>query len=167
MGKTKKPCPCDPPAIAPKKKKRQYKKKKKVPAEVIDFPKKKKKCSRKKKSTLTKKKALKFYTLLKVLHKLNGADFNTISQYLDEEAYSILSECIHNSICSQSVDAKTREKLKNILWSKKDKVRYLADKNKSFKKKKKIIPQIGGNIGLIIASVLPMIYNFLKDKKII
>lgn len=117
--------------------------------------------------TLTKRKAVQFYNLLKVLQKLNGRDFNILSQYLDEGAYQILTECIHNSICSQSIDVKLREKLKNALWSKKAKVRYLADKSKPFKKKRKIMPQIGGNIGLIIASVLPMIYNFLKSKKII
>ena len=122
---------------------------------------------KKKGSALTKKKAVKFYNLLKVLQKLNGGDFNIISQYLDEQAYNILSECIHNSICSQSIDVKTRDKLKKALWSKKTKIRYLADKSKPYNRKKKIIPQIGGNIGLIIASVLPMIYNFLKSKKII
>lgn len=119
------------------------------------------------KSSLTKKKALKFYSLLKVLKKLNSQEFILLSQYLDEDAYAVLSECIHNSICSQSIDSKTRTKLKEMLWSKKAKVRYLADKSKPFKKRRKIMPQIGGNIGLIIASVLPMIYNFLKSKKII
>ena len=128
---------------------------------------KKTKSGGRKGSTMTKAKAIRFYNLLKVLQKLNAHDFNIISQYLDENAYQILTECIHNSICSQSVDVKMREKMKKILWSKKAKVRYLADKSKPFKKKRKLMPQIGGNIGLIIASVLPMIYNFLKSKKIL
>lgn len=119
------------------------------------------------KTKLTKKKAIKFYNLLKVIEKLSSSDFNILSQYLDEKAYDILSECIHNTICSKSIDDKTRTNLRKVLWSKKNKIRYLADKTKPFARKKKIIPQIGGNIGLIIGTVLPLIYNFLRSKKII
>lgn len=127
----------------------------------------KKKKGNKKSVGLTKKKALKFYKLLNALKKLGPSDFGAVSQYLDKEAYAILSECIHNSICSQTIDSKTREKLKKNLWSKKNAIRYLADKSKSYQRKKKLMPQIGGSIGLIIASVLPLVYNFLKSKKII
>lgn len=119
------------------------------------------------KTKLTRKKAIKLYNLLKVIEKLSTSDFNILSQYLDENAYNILAECIQNTICSQSIDEKTRSNLRKVLWSKKSKIRYLADKSKPYSRKKKIIPQIGGNIGLIIGTVLPLIYNFLRSKKII
>lgn len=158
-----KPCNCKP----------RYKKKYKKPKRGKGATKKTKKTKGRgksrggKKVTLTKKKAVKFYNLLKVLEKMPSADFGVLSQYLDEDAYQILTECIHNSICSRSVEPKVRERMRKLLWSKRNKIRYLADKSKPFGKKKKIIPQLGGNIGLIIASVLPMIYNFLKTKKIL
>lgn len=119
------------------------------------------------KPSLTKKKAETFLKFLKVLEKLKKNDLVILSHYLDKDAYNILSECVHNAICSKSIDDKTKDALKKALWSKKSQIRYLADKTKPLSKRKKIIPQIGGNIGLIIGSVLPMIYEFLKSKKII
>lgn len=138
---------------------------------LLKKKKKKKKKPKKKNmvrtSKLNKAKALKFYELMTILKKIKSKDFNILSKYLNEDAVNIVSDCVRNSICSRDIPDPMRKKLRAALLSKKNYVRQIANSSTSTVKRRKLIPQIGGNIGLIIASVLPIVYNFLKSRKVI
>ena len=48
--------------------------------------------------------------------------------------------------------------------SKKEIIRKLAKYSKGFRYHRKQLPQFGGNLGLIINAVLPILWAYLKNK---
>ena len=121
----------------------------------------------KKKICMTKNKALRLYKFLRAIKQIPSQSMINLSQYLTKSAYDMISDATLNSICSTSVSPAMRQKIRTQLQSKKDLIRKLARKSHSIKSKRKILPQVGGSLSLIIASVLPMLMSFLKSKKII
>lgn len=116
---------------------------------------------------LTVKNAMNIYNFLQAVKKMSESDFKTITPYLNDDGCRILSDCMYNSIFSDGVADDMKNNLRKALSSKKEIIRKLARYNKSFKYHRKNLPQFGGNIGLIVSSVLPLIISFLKSKNIL
>lgn len=111
-----------------------------------------------------KKDVQRIYTFLKALHKLKSDEFGVVTSYLSDEGTQELSACVRNSICSELIPEKHRNKLKQQLWANRKDIRYISKKCNSVEKRKKKLPKIGGNIGLIISAVLPILMNILGKK---
>lgn len=111
-----------------------------------------------------KKDIQRVYTFLKTIHGLKPGQFEVLSSYLSDEGTQELSACVRNSICSELIPKKKRNKLKEKLWAAKKDLRYISKKSNNLEKRRKRLPKIGGNIGLIISSVLPILLQILGKK---
>ena len=127
----------------------------------------KKKKSQSPKLRMTKKKAQKLLNFLTALKPVSGSSLSQLAPYFNKEAYDMLSDATLNSIYSKSIPEITRQRIKRALQSKKDMIRTLSKRSVSLNTRRKILPQVGGSLGLIIASVLPVLANFLRSQKII
>lgn len=130
-----------------------------------DPVKKKKKTGKKQtKSNITRQKVEKYVDFLSTIKGLKEKDFKTIIPYLNNDAFNLLSECIHNALCNNCIPSASQKKLREALWEKKKMLRYIAKSSNNIDRKRKLIPQLGGNLGLIISAVLPILMNLLNGR---
>lgn len=115
--------------------------------------------------TLDHRKAERYISFFTAVKNLKQKDFQTIIHYLNDEACNLLSECIHNSLCNNSIPSTQRKKLREILWDKRGVLRYIAKSSNNIHRKRKLMPQLGGNIGLIISAVLPILMRLFSKKR--
>lgn len=129
--------------------------------------KKKKKRMRqsKKKVNMGQQKLAKYIEFLSVIKGLKEKDFKTMMPYLNNEACNLLSECIHNSLCNMAISPSRRKKLREALWEKKKVLRYIAKSSNKVDRKRKLLPQLGGNLGLIISAVLPILMRLFSGQQ--
>jgi uncharacterized protein YjaG (DUF416 family) len=108
---------------------------------------------------------VKILEFLKVIRRVPTDDFKVLVKYLNDDACNMLSECIHNSLCSSALSDLKKKKLRDALWKHKTQLRFLSKGKTNMKKKRDILPQIGGSIGLIISAVLPILMNMLRGAR--
>lgn len=112
---------------------------------------------------LSKKTLHKAVPLIKLLLRLTNEDRQTILNYLNLEACSVLCECVHNAITNQDVTC--RKDLSDKTKSEKENIRFIVKPvGKSSLKQKKLV-QIGGTPLMMLLSVgLPLLANYLRLK---
>ena len=103
------------------------------------------------------------YALLSALTKLKKDEFDVISNYLNDDAYEIFFESIHNSIYNPKVSLENKNKLKEVLWDDRKKIRRIANKKVDFGKRKKLISQVGAGFPLIASLVIPIIAEIITS----
>ena len=89
--------------------------------------------------------------LLRIIYKLKASDRKHIIDNLDRNAVDILCETVSNVFYN---DIKIGKRKKNKLYrnfkDKKDLIAKLSNKNINFKRRKKILAQEGGSLGIIL-----------------
>lgn len=114
---------------------------------------------------MNKTKLRKLFPVLKTLNNLKQNDLNMILPHLDNDVHHALTACICNGLRNEKVKSKRGKFLKKKLIKHKTTLRYLSNPKNSISQKKKKITQIGGSLGLILGTVLPILANFLFRKK--
>ena len=95
------------------------------------------------------------FFLLSLLKKLKPAEREKVIYHLNDKAIDALSECVYNIISQTTkIEEKTKKRLRKALYQNKDKLRIIADKKISVKKRRKALSQGGGFLGTAIAKQL-------------
>ena len=115
--------------------------------------------------SMKKKRLRESFPLLKILCGMKAADRTVVLKFLNAQGCESIYECIVNGIRNKSLSTKKQKLLKKGLLKDKDIYRSLTKGKKSSKKKQKNLVQVGGSIGLILSTVLPILANFLFGKK--
>lgn len=110
----------------------------------------------------------KHFGLIKALSRVAAEDRESILQHLEPPAVDILSECVHNCITGvgRRLPAEARLKLKKSISKDASVLRLLSKKSKrrSEARQRKLLCQSGGSLGLILATILPIISSLLFNK---
>jgi hypothetical protein len=101
--------------------------------------------------------------VLNVLKSLRSDKLVVLLPHLDDTIQSVLCECIRNCLHNKKISQRKRQQLKKKLATHKHICRYLSGCT-SIKKQKKLLPQVGGGLGLILGAALPLLANFLFPK---
>ena len=138
--------------------KKQIKKKK---------PMKKRRTRKTRKSGVPVKTLKKFYPTLKRLSTANTPSrISSILRRVPNSGIDAICECAYNAVYSKSINRKNLAKLKKLDVNTKRNIRRIIalPSNKRFKEKKQLLCQVGGGLGTIIASVLPLLLSLFKRK---
>jgi hypothetical protein len=115
---------------------------------------------------IPRKKLTKLFPLLKLLTRLSSEERKALVGYINQEGCNAICQCIHNSITNQDIASQNRRNLKQKTAGVKETLRYLSNASKPVHLRQKKLSQIGGNpLGIILATVLPILANFLFSKK--
>ena len=115
---------------------------------------------------ISRKKLSKLLPLLNLLKRLSSEERKVLVGYLNQEACDAICQCIHNSITNQDIASQHRQSLKRKTGGVKQTLRYLSNADKPLHLRQKKLSQIGGNpLGIILATVLPILTSFLFGKK--
>ena len=110
------------------------------------------------------KKNLQKAALIYNLTKCKDCDRKNLIHFLDESGVNVLGELTHNLINNYknlNLTNKTINKLKNKYKNKRKSLKILADKSKPLKKRKSVLKQEGGSLGLLLKIGLPLISQLL------
>jgi len=110
---------------------------------------------------MKKAKFKKHFQLLQLMSKLTDGERNILVKYLSPDVLEIIYECIHNGLTNKKIDPKSRDMIKKTLNSRKEALRYLSTKGNSKNRKRILIQQEGGSLGLILSTVLPLLTQLL------
>ena len=113
----------------------------------------------------------KYIPLFNILRELEPVQRIIILSHLDEQTCESIYACINTLLITDLRKIKKYKssfpKIKKILSKQKKNLRFLAKKNKSKyskRQKKKILPQIGGSLGLVMSIVIPIILDLISKK---
>jgi hypothetical protein len=113
---------------------------------------------------MNKKQIKPVYPLLKILSKLSDSERQVLLPYLNHGGCEGIYECIHNGLCNSSLPAAERKKLACRLLKDKSKYRFLIRSKDPEARRKKLI-QVGGSVGAILSTVLPLLSDFVGEGK--
>ena len=103
--------------------------------------------------------------LTRILNKIQPAERTFIVNLLDDKGVDLLSEVVTNVFFN---DLNTNKKRKCVLYDRFQKKQKLIGKitNKKIghKRRKKLLVQEGGSLGLILQAALPFLTNLLLSK---
>ena len=103
--------------------------------------------------------------LLKILRKLTPSERQHIISRLNQKSVDDLSTFIMNVIkCDFNYKPSTKKKLKRDLKCNAKDLRYIADATKPWKKRQlKLVKQgqSGSGLGVVLASTLPLLINYI------
>lgn len=111
-----------------------------------------------------KKILLRHLTLLKVLDKLSDKEREKIIPFLNNDACSNISECVLNILHGSHLNKSAKSKLKDELKGSQKQLRYIANPKKPIHLRKKRMEQSGGALGVILATILPIIANLVIER---
>jgi hypothetical protein len=114
---------------------------------------------------MRRKQMKKLYPLLKILNKLDDKDREILLCYLTNDGCAGVYECIHNAMYNNTIPITQRQNLQKELKKDKFKFRRLLNKNISPEKKHKTLRKVGGGVGKILQTVLPLLEKFVEEKK--
>ena len=105
--------------------------------------------------------------LLKVLKKLKPDQLSTLIKFLNTDSIDCIGECCYNLLYTNlGLKKKTKKRIQNTLRGKEKIIKILSNRTNSIDRRKKILKQNGGFIGVLAATVLPiiadLIYNAVK-----
>ena len=100
--------------------------------------------------------------LLQLLQKQKVKDRLNVISYTNKEGIDCLCEAIHNVLTSPQVNKLSRKKLQRKLGNAKGKIRYLSNPKHGIVKKKAILREVGGSLGLILSIAVPLLMSLLK-----
>jgi len=105
----------------------------------------------------------KIVPFIKTMSKLRKNDLTNVLSHLDDDGVNMLCECIYNCISGNKLSTQKQKKLKRALRGKKHLYRYLSKKGNSLRVKRKLLPQIGGALPLILTTVLPVVVDLISS----
>lgn len=105
-----------------------------------------------------------FFPLLDVISRLCDEDRIIMLEFLNSEACTAMYECMHNGIYNKDIPLSERRGIQKAIRGEKAEFEYLARKRGSHIKKHKHLIKVGGNTGLILKSLLPVLAKYLKSK---
>ena len=111
-----------------------------------------------------KKKFRQIYPLLNLLGRLNEADRQALLPFLSEPVYDAVTKCIRNAMTNDTLGSTNRGILKNAMDSNKTNFRAVINPKSSKRRRQKAIVQTGGQLGVILATVLPMLANLIFNR---
>lgn len=114
---------------------------------------------------LDKREKIKLY---ESLVKLKPDTLGKIVQHLDENSVDAICECVYNVVHSDlNLSKAAKRKLKRKLQKSctKKNLQIIMKKKNSLSKRRKALSQEGSGIGLILATVVPLLANLLFNKK--
>lgn len=102
--------------------------------------------------------------LLTVIHKLSPEDRCRLIEHLNNDAINLLCESIRNVVnVDVGLPKKKQKYLKRKLSEKsKGNILSIANKKTSLAKRRKLLEQEGGSIGLILAAAIPLISSLIS-----
>lgn len=104
--------------------------------------------------------------LLSVLKKLNATDREKLIHHLNDGAIGILSESVHNFVnVDIGLPSRKLKELKLRLYPSKRNLNKIASRNTSIKRKREILTQEGGSLGLILSAAIPLITSLISSLK--
>lgn len=103
--------------------------------------------------------------MLKILQKLSDTEREILICYLNNDGCAGLYECIHNAVYNTTLRREQREKLQKELNRDKNKFRQILNEKTSADKKNKTLKKIGGKVGIVLETVLPLLEKFVEDRK--
>jgi hypothetical protein len=104
-----------------------------------------------------------FYDALKEIPKEKVVH---VLKHIDEKGIESICECVFNTIYTDLELSRPKQNVLRRAFSKKKKsVSILADKNNNFFKKKKAVVQVGSGIGVLLATVAPLLLQLLTRKR--
>ena len=101
-----------------------------------------------------------------LLKRMKKADVEIVLPFLNDQIQEILCECIHNCLYNKKISKRRQNYLKRKLGGQKQMYRYLSNAKGSMQKKKRLLPQTGGSLSLILATVLPLLAEYILPKLI-
>ena len=111
-----------------------------------------------------RKKFRKIYPLLNLLSRLTETDRQTLLPYLSEPVYDAVTACIENAMTNRTLGSTNRGILKQAMDGNKNNFRAVINPKSSKRRRQKAIVQTGGALGLILATVLPMLANLIFNR---
>ena len=94
---------------------------------------------------------------INALNKLTDDERKAVLKYLNKDAREVIYECVANCIYNPGISKAKRAEVKEQLKSKSRIYKYLARPGNNLKKKKQLLSQHGGGLGLILGAVLPLL----------
>lgn len=108
----------------------------------------------------------KTYPILKLLSELTATQRTLLLEYLNDEIHCGIKNCIKNAVYNSDIEGASKHKLKSSLTPHKTVIHSIAkSKGKLSKKNRKQIKQIGGSLGAILMTVLPILADLLFKKR--
>lgn len=107
-----------------------------------------------------KKKMKGAFPFLNVLRKLPQEDLDILIDYISNEGCEHIVTTIYNALYNTKLQ--NRAELARKLGTHKNDLRSLAGKRIAYSFKKKKLKKCGGSISLILASLVPLLAQFVK-----
>ena len=114
---------------------------------------------------VTKRRLRKAYPLLDLLTRLKPADRTVLLEFLNKDGCESVYKCIENGLYNDRIPAQKRSILASKLSAHKAAFRDMIHPRRAASTKQKRLIQSGGGIGILLATVLPLLASFLFKKK--
>ena len=101
---------------------------------------------------------------LNVIKDLTPDQRIIILSHLDSKSAKTIIQCIKKVLRGRGLKNSQREDLKNRLLPQKDLLRKIVSEKK-LKQKQKHLPKIGGSLGLILGTLIPILIDFARKNK--
>jgi len=108
-----------------------------------------------------------FVHILKVCKKLKPQELEVLLDHLSDSSVDDICECVYNVINTDlRLSSSKRKKLKQHITSKCsiNNIKSISNKKVSISKRRKLLKQEGGGLGLILASVIPFLTSLFTPK---
>jgi hypothetical protein len=103
---------------------------------------------------------------LKTMQSLPIDKQNILLPYLTFDGCSCIYDCVLNVISNKSIPPNEKNALKKKLAKHKSAIRYMINPKKNAKNKKVKLVKVGGGFLMpILATALPMLINYIFNKK--
>ena len=103
--------------------------------------------------------------LFKSLSSLNGDNLTHVLKHIDANGVESVCECVFNTIYTDlKLSNRNRNKIRNTFKNNKSlrNLKVITDKSKNIQKKRKALLQEGKGIGLILATVAPLLASLFS-----
>ena len=113
---------------------------------------------------VSKARLRKAYPLLELVLRLKPADRTVVLQFLNKDGCESVYKCIENALFNEQIPSAQRASLSAKLGVYKSAFRDMIHPKRSAVTKQKRLVQSGTGIGILLATVLPMLAKFIYDK---
>lgn len=102
--------------------------------------------------------------LYRIFKKITVKERIALLDLLKDEGCDYLCEGVHNFLSNVPLSKKNRNEIKRKLKGKKKTLKYLSDRTNDVKLRKDSLKQTGAGLGLILASVLPLLASLIRSQ---